>query len=178
MQDYDHSNRSALLAEAVLPYLRAGDSILDVGCGFAAYPKFQGTILPRLLKDALDIRYHGIDHRADVIAECRNMYPEDEWTVTDAALFVPGRKYDAVFHLGFDRKDLSNAWKIHANLEPRVVLLEAGAPAGHMSGHVQSFYEVGNAYVDRGYVLKASGRYVWTYKVTQPDRRYSILERP
>ena len=178
MQDYDKSNRSTILAEAIRPFLRMGDSVLDIGCGYAAHPKFQGTILPRLLGG---VSYHGIDHREDVIAECRNMYPGDEWTVIDAALFVAGKNYDAVFHLGFDRKDLSNAWKVHHTLlesfPPRIVLLEAGSPVGALSKHLESFAEVQGIYIVHGYELKAKGRYTWTYKVTQPDRRYAILER-
>lgn len=181
LRDFDDSNRSRILAGAVEPFVRQGDSVLDVGCGFAHFRKFQGTILPRLLHDSHAIRYRGIDNRADVIAACRAAYPWAEFTVGDAAT-TPLRQYDAVFHLGFDRKDLSDAWKAHESLRvagfaPRLVLLEAGSPVGKQSKHLESFAEVFGAYIEAGYEDKAVGRYRWTYDVTQPDRRYAVLER-
>jgi hypothetical protein len=181
IQDYDDSNRSMILGNAILPYLTDGMTILDVGCGYAAFPRFQGTILPRIIHDALDnVVYHGIDHRQDVIERCVSSYQHDWWTVIDASAFVPASKYDAVFHLGFDRKDLSNAWKIHSNLlaarkGPRIVLLEAGSPVGIPSKHVESFVEVQGIYAKAGYEVKVRVNYLWSYKVTQPERRFVIM---
>jgi len=177
MNDYDKSNRSDLLFDAIRPFLRAGDSILDVGCGFAAYPKMQGTTLPRLIHDALDAIYVGIDHRADIIDQCKLAYPWAEWVAGDAGTFVPKNKYSAVFHLGFDRKDLSDAWRVHARLSPRVVLLEAGSPMGKHSGHLDCWLGVKTFYEAHDYALAVQGAYVWTYKVSQPSRRFAILEK-
>lgn len=181
LRDFDDSNRSAILFEAVKPFLWFGASVLDVGCGFAHHKKFQGTILPRLLKDAFDIVYHGIDNRADVIEACRAAYPWAEFTLGDAAT-TPLGSYGLVMHLGFDRKDLSDAWKIHGRLlglenRPSIVLLEAGSPVGKRSGHIESFKEVRAIYMAAGYSLCGVDRYRWTYDVTQPDRHYAVLER-
>ena len=175
----DVSNRSTILFNAILPFLRSDTSVLDIGCGYADYPKFQGTILPLLLKESLPkLTYHGIDNRSEVIAQCKMAYPWGEWTVGDASRFVPERLYDIVFHLGFDRKDLSDAWKIHSKLSPRIVLLEAGSPSADIiSKHIESYLEVLVGYEMRGYFLRADNNYIWSYPVTQPSRRYAILER-
>lgn len=180
---YDHSNRSAILEDAIAPFMRPGMSVLDIGCGFSAYPKFQGTTLPGLLYEAVPVlAYHGIDNRPEVITQCEAAYPWGEWTAGDASMFIPEHSYDIVFHLGFDRKDLSDAWLVHQHLQdagykPRVVLLEAGSPTGVMSKHIESFYEVQALYATWGYILRESNTYMWSYKVTQPARRYAIMGR-
>ena len=180
---YDASNRSEILGKAVLPFLRDGDAVLDVGCGYADHPRMQGTMLPMLVHVAYPkALYCGIDRRPEVIEECRKGYGHGEWTVGDAGRIVHERAYDAVFHLGFDRKDLSDAWLVHPNLlgagkGPRVALLEAGTRRDMVSGHVQSFAEVKALYEKRGYRVVAKGEYVWTYMVTQRFRRYAVMER-
>jgi len=179
----DVSNRSTILFNAILPFLRSDTSVLDIGCGYADYPKFQGTILPLLLNTSLPkLAYYGIDNRPEVIAQCKTAYPWGEWTMGDASRFVLKRQYDTVFHLGFDRKDLSDTWLVHQNLQdagykPRIVFLEAGSPIGVMSKHVESFHEVQALYSKWGYILRANDEYMWSYKVTQPSRRYAIMER-
>jgi len=173
------------LYAAVEPYLRPDSSVLDIGCGYAEHPVFQGTILPGMLRSRFGdgFSYHGVDIRPEVIDRCRLAYPWGRWTAVDASMLSPLEKYDAVFHLGFDRKDLSTAWVAHLDLlnsgnGPRVALLEAGSPTGKTSWHIESFREVRALYESAGYACRANGAYFWeVYKITQPERRWAVMER-
>jgi len=181
MTDYDKSNRSVTLANALEPFMRRGDTVLDIGCGFPSHPALQGTLLPRWLYERYGIAYHGIDNRAEVVTAGRLAWPWATFTLGDAATMSLCR-YDVVMHLGFDRKDLSDAWKIHgrlieAGLAPRIVLLEAGSPLGKKSKHLECWADVQTIYEAAGYVVAAMGSYEWTAKVTQPARRYVVMEK-
>ena len=68
----ENNNRSSLLAEILGPYIRPGEHVLDMLCGFSPVAK---TMIDR------GCTIEGFDKREEAINYCRRSYPEGRYAV-------------------------------------------------------------------------------------------------
>lgn len=135
-------NRSKVLfeknyLEALLRYCRPGPSVLDLGCG-------SGEPMARYLIEQ-GCRVTGVDSSANMIAMCRERFPDMEWIQADMRTLNLARRFEAVvawdsfFHLTHDaQRTMFSIFTDH--LETAGILLftsgdEYGIAYGEMNGH-------------------------------------------
>ncbi|HWV52844.1 class I SAM-dependent methyltransferase [Pseudorhodoplanes sp.] len=136
---YDRLRRRSLLErtwlDAFAELLPAGGSVLDLGCGM-------GEPIARYLIER-DYAVTGIDSSADLIALCRDRFPEQTWLVADMRALSLHRAFDGViawdsfFHLTADhQRRMFAVFRDHA--APHAALVFTSGPArGEAIGEFQ-----------------------------------------
>ena len=121
----------------VLGRLRAGDELLDLGCG-SGYP-----IADFFLKNGINVT--GVDGAAAMISIAQERFPEGRWLVADMRTLALGQKFQAViawdsfFHLTHaEQESMFPIFRKH--LEPGGALVftsgnEKGEAIGDMNGN-------------------------------------------
>jgi SAM-dependent methyltransferase len=112
--------------DAFAALLPAGGSVLDIGCGMGE------PIARDLIARGLAVT--GIDSSADLIALCRDRFPEQAWLVADMRTLSLGRTFDGLiawdsfFHLtADDQRSMFAIFRDHA--APRAALMFTSGPA-------------------------------------------------
>lgn len=105
--EYDRDRRRSLEGERAwldrfLRYVRAGGTVLDLGCGSAE------PIARYIIESGY--RVVGVDSSPSLIEICRTRFPDSEWVVADMRNLNLHRRFDGIlawdssFHLGMDEQ--------------------------------------------------------------------------
>ncbi|MBD2753996.1 class I SAM-dependent DNA methyltransferase [Spirosoma validum] len=140
--DWFDQNRNKNLVErnyleALLQNRRPGASVLDLGCG-------SGEPIARFLIEQ-GCQVTGVDGSSNMIALCKNRFPDMEWIRADMQTLNLGRKYDAIiawdsfFHLTHDaQRAMFSVFANHIQKDGMLLFTsgdEHGVAYGEMSGH-------------------------------------------
>jgi SAM-dependent methyltransferase len=144
-------------------------SVLDLGCG-------SGRPVARyLIEKGCEVT--GVDSSPQMIALCRESFPQSEWRVADMRELSPKHRFDGIiawdnfFHLGFDgQRRMFPIFGAHA--APRAAVMFTSGPAhGEAFGQLEGelLYHASLAREEYESLLDANGFEVVGHVAEDPD---------
>ncbi len=155
--------------DVALSHLKPGASILDLGCG-------TGEPIAKFFIDH-GMKITGIDGSPNMVALCKERFPEQQWQVGDMRHISLGRRFDAIlawdsfFHLPQDaQRRMFSLFKEHI-AEGGILIFTSGPKEGEVYGMMdsQSFYHASLSLEEYRKLLAEHGFTVLLHKVEDPD---------
>lgn len=153
----------------VLQHVKPGGSILDLGCG-------TGEPIAKFFIEH-QIHITGIDGAPNMIAQCCERFPKEEWQVADMRTISLNKTFDAViawdsfFHLTpYDQRKMFPIFKRHLK-EKAILLFTSGPKEGEVYSTMNHhrFYHASLSKEEYQQLLKEHGLTVLLHKVEDPD---------
>jgi hypothetical protein len=169
--------RVSILWSAIKDYLREGDTVFDLNCGYS-------HLTPPLT--SLGHKVTGVEINEDAVEWLREHHPNETWIQADSYAYLKNNevgRQDILLLLGTSHPPMTSEEYQNAlsasisQMNPRVILIESGVSDAYKPW-VQAYPMTMRTLTKLGYEEKSSGSFDATWPIEEvKHRKFAVLER-